>query len=225
MTKTKSASRSERGSSVVLGRDKDVLPLLITTHAVPQPRILDVTYNRGVMWKGTPYTPHRADISREFSPDADTISDCRDMPFPADSWDVIVFDPPHLPSAVASANSSGIERRQYGLDTSGDYRQGDNIDPLFRPFLREAKRVLTQDGIVLAKLADFVHNHKYQWSHVAFIQAAIAEGMTPCDVVIKADPTAGNLKSSKWQHVHHLRRGHAYWIVIRRDARCERKTR
>lgn len=41
-----------RPSSVVLGRDKDVIPLLLSTHAVEDPRILDVTYNRGVMWKG-----------------------------------------------------------------------------------------------------------------------------------------------------------------------------
>jgi len=212
-----------RPSSVVIGRDRDVIPLLITTHAVEDPRILDVTYNRGVMWKGTPYAPHRADISRDLSPDADTIADCRDLPFGAGTFDVIAFDPPHLPAAAASKGSSGIEARQYGLTADGDYRQGDNINPLFLDFLREAKRVLSPQGIVIAKIADLVHNHRYQWQHVALISAAEALGMTACDVVIKADPAAGNLKSSKWERVNHFRRGHCYWLVIRPSRRCERR--
>lgn len=211
-----------RPSSLVLGRDKDVIPLLIQTHATPEPRIVDVTFNRGVMWKGTPHTPYRVDVSREMSPDADLIADCRALPFADASWDVIAFDPPHLPAASASRNSSGIERRQYGLTADGDYRQGDNVSPLFYDFLIEAKRVLAPGGIVIAKIADLVHNHRYQWQHVDFINAANAAGMTACDVVVKGDPAAGNLKSSKWKNVKHFRRGHCYWIVVRAGRRCER---
>ena len=212
-----------RPSSVVIGRDRDVIPLLLSVHAVDDPRILDVTYNRGVMWKGTDYSPHRSDVSREMSPDADTIADCRALPFAGGSFDVIAFDPPHLPNAAASANSSGIQRAQYGLTSDGDYRQGDNINPLFVDFLTEARRVLSPEGIVIAKLADLVHNHRYQWQHVAFINAAESLGMTVCDAIIKADPTAGNLKSSKWQRVNHFRRGHCYWLVVRPSRRCERR--
>lgn len=212
-----------RPSSVVLGKDRDVIPLLINTHAVENPRIVDVTYNRGVMWKGTGYAPHRSDVSRDLSPDADTIADCRDLPFTDGAFDVIAFDPPHLPAAAASKNSSGIEARQYGLTADGDYRQGDNIHPLFGDFLSEAKRVLSVEGIVIAKIADLVHNHRYQWQHVALINAATSLGMTVCDVIIKVDPTAGNLKSSKWERVNHFRRGHCYWLVIRPGSRCERR--
>jgi hypothetical protein len=214
---------SARPSSVILGRDRDVIPVLLDVHAVASPRILDVTFNKGVMWKGTGLTPHRSDVSREMSPDADTIADCRDLPFPPGSFDVIAFDPPHLPAAVASAGSSGIERAQYGLTADDDYRQGDNISPLFTDFLREAKRVLSPEGIVIAKVADLVHNHRYQWQHVALINAADALGMTVCDVIIKVDPTAGNLKSSKWERVNHFRRGHCYWMVVRPGRRCERR--
>lgn len=212
---------SARPLSVVNGRDRDVIPQLLDCHAVPEPDIVDVTYNRGVMWKGTGYSPYRVDVDREMSPEADLIADCRQLPLADGSFDVIAFDPPHLPVAAASANSSGIERRQYGLTEVGDYRTGDHVAPLFEPFLCEARRVLRSQGIVIAKIADLVHNHRYQWQHVDFINAARAVGMTACDVVIKADPAASNLKSSKWQRVHHFRRAHCYWIVVRRDARCE----
>lgn len=210
-----------RPSSIVLGRDKDVIPILLDVHSITNPRIVDVTFNRGVMWKGTGLTPYRVDVSREMSPDADVIADCRALPFAPDSWDVVAFDPPHLPAASASARSSGIERAQYGLTAEGDYRQGDNINPLFQDFLREAQRVLSPDGIVIAKIADLVHNHRYQWQHVALINAAESIGMTVCDVIIKVDPAAGNLKSSKWERVNHFRRGHCYWLVVRPGKRCE----
>lgn len=211
-----------RPESVVYGRDSVVIPLLLAVHAVPDPDILDATHNKGVMWKGLKYRVTSNDLDPEQS--CDYTQDCRDMHLiPDASYDVVAFDPPHLPAHIASPNSSGIERSQYGLNAEGDYRQGDNISPLFAPFLREAKRVLRPEGIVIAKLADFIHNHRYQWSHVEFINAAIAEGMTPCDAIIKADPCASNLKSSKWENVLHFRRAHCYWIVVRTGKRCERK--
>ena len=209
-----------RPTSFVQGRDKDVIPVLIRIHAVKEPRILDVTHNKGVMWKGTPFAPVTFDINPDVNPDH--VGDFRDLSrFAEGSFDVIAFDPPHLPAAAASANSSGIEREQYGLTEHGDYRQGDNVSPAFEPFLRETRRVLGPKGIVIAKIADLVHNHRYQWQHVDFINAARHVGMTPCDVVIKADPCAANLKSSKWESVKHFRRAHCYWIVVRNSKRCE----
>lgn len=203
-----------------MGRDRDVLPLLIGLHASPSPEILDVTHNNGVMWKGTPYRPTTMDIDPEFG--CDVTADFRAIPFPAATFDVVVFDPPHLPAAAASVGSSGIWRERYGITADGDYRQGDNVSPAFTDFFREAKRVLRADGIVLAKIADLVHNHTYQWQHVDFINAAKAAGLTACDVVVKVDPARANLASSKWASVHHLRSAHTFWIVVRKG-RCERR--
>jgi len=208
-----------RHRSVVMGRDRDVLPLLLDLHAAPAPEILDVTHNRGVMWKGTSYRPTTMDIDPTF--DCDVTADFRAIPFPGGSFDVVVFDPPHLPAAAASVGSSGIWRSRYGIVATGDYRQGDNVSPAFFDFLVEAKRVLRPDGIVLAKIADLVHNHSYQWQHVDFINAARATDLTPCDVVVKVDPSHANLASSKWTTVHHLRSAHTFWIVVRKG-RCER---
>ena len=213
-----------REKSVVLGRDRDVLPQLFALHAPEAKEILDCTYNRGVMWKGSGYCPTITSDTDE-TLEVTHVADCRHLWFAEDaSLDVIVFDPPHLPAASASVGSSGIERKQYGLTEEGDYRQGDNIAPLFFDFLKESSRALRPDGVVFAKIADLVHNHRYQWQHVDFIRAAEAAGMTPCDVIIKADPSAANLKSSKWQRVHHFRRAHCYWIVVRNSLKCEPRT-
>jgi hypothetical protein len=141
------------------------------------------------------------------------------MPFAANSFHVVVFDPPHLPTAAASENSSLIWEKRYGITSEGAGREGDNICGMFRPFLREAHRVLVNGGIVLAKLADIVHNHRYQWQMVDFVVAARELGLTPCDLMIKTRKTG--LVSSKWKRVKHLRRRHSYWVVVRNSKRCE----
>ena len=211
-----------RPTSVLFGRDPEAIGRLLSIHAPESPLILDATANRGVMWKGCEFHPHRTlDIDPEMAPD--DVGDFRAMPYPDASFDVVAFDPPHLPNASGSAGSSGIERMQYGLTGNHDYAEGDNVSPAFSPFLAEARRVLRDDGIVIAKIADLVHNHRYQFQHADFIAAAEATpGLTPCDLLIKADPAAANLKSSKWKKVHHLRRAHCYWIVVRKG-RCERR--
>lgn len=209
-----------RPESVVLGRDKDVIPSLLAVHAMPNPIILDATYNRGVMWKGTGVEPHKKLDLDPQTEDTDR-GDFMSMPYDDESFDVVAFDPPHLPTHAASPGSSGIERKQYGITEQGEWRSGDNIAPGFVPFLVEAKRVLHPNGIVIAKIADLVHNHRYQWQHVEFVKDAELVGLTPCDMVVKADPCASNLKSSKWHNVRHFRRAHAFWIVVRKG-RCER---
>lgn len=220
------ATPAFRPESVLMGRDPEALEVLLGLHAPSlEPHILDATHNAGKMWKGCAYQPaHTMDIDPQYG--TDTVGDFRSMPFDDESFDVVVFDPPHLPVAMASANASSHPnviryRAQYGLtaDTDQD-RNGDHVADQFPPFLAEAQRVLTKDGVVICKLADLVHNHRYQWQLVDYVIAVRDSGLTPCDLLIKRDPAGGNLKSSKWKNVRHLKRVHSYFIVARKG-RCE----
>ncbi len=215
---------ADRPLSVVIGGDPLALRRLLAIHAPLSPAILDCTYNRGVMWRGLDYPVVTMDIDPQW--ETEIVGDFRAIPLPAASVDVIVFDPPHVPIASATAGVSQrgdmVEwRSRYGLTPDDDGRRGENVNPLFRPFLTEAARVLRRNGIVLAKLVDFVHNHRYQWQHVDFVQAAWDAGMTPCDLLLKVGDARGNLKSGRWEAVHHLRGAHTYWIVVRNGVRCE----
>lgn len=210
----------ERPKSVVLGRDKECIPAILDMHAVSDPEILDACYNTGKMWKGLSYRVTSMDIDPAV--ECDFTADFTEMPFEDDSFDVVAFDPPHLPNASASNDRTTGLADVYGIRVKDNLRAADHVGGLFVPFLTEARRVLRPEGIVLAKIADLVHNHTYQWQHVDFINAARAlDGMTPCDLIVKADPASANLSSSKWKKVHHFRRAHLYWIVIRKG-RCER---
>lgn len=214
------SNHTARPYSVIEGRDPEVLTTMLSFYATPTARVLDATANRRKMWKGVEWAGERVylDIDAEVSPDI--VGDFRAMPFDAASFDVIVFDPPHLPAAAASPESSEQYKRDYGLARS---EHGDNISACFAPFLREAARVLRPDGLIFAKLKDFVHNHKYQWTLADWIGAVRAQdGLTPCDLIVKCDPAGGNLKSSLWESNHHVRNSHCWWAVVRKG-RCERR--
>jgi hypothetical protein len=212
------ATVSARPSSVMMARDPEVLQTMLDFYAWPTARVLDVTANRRRMWKGVVHSGEIlfGDIDPEMEPDI--ICDFRDVPMQSASVDVIVFDPPHLPVAAASAASDQDFVGRYGLAQSF---KADNIAEYFPPFLTEAARLLRPEGLVFVKLKDFVHNHKYQWMLAAFINAVEAQdGLTACDLIVKRDPSAGNMMSGRWQKAHHARNAHCWWIVVRKG-RCE----
>lgn len=228
------AAKAPRPYSGLMGTDPEALETLLRVHAPPSPSILDCTFNTGKMWRGIrqDWNPATMDIDPAYG--TDYVGDFRMLSSVVAAtstghaqqrrFDVLVFDPPHLPTAAASANSSGIWRDQYGLTGGeGTGREGDNVSGLFLPFFREAKKVLRPDGVALCKIVDLVHNHRYQWQHVDLVLACREAGMTPCDLLVKIDPCGGNLKSSLWKTVHHLRRNHCFWLVARNSLRCERR--
>lgn len=210
----------------VVGTDQEALTTLLRLHAPASPRILDVTHNRGTMWKGLPYRPHRADRDPELHAAGytDTVADFRALPFEPGSFDVLVFDPPHLTENAgafsdALTQGGGITWTQaYG--TAGEGLGKESIAALFPPFLAEARRVLVPGGVVLAKIADQVHRGAYRWQHVDLIVAAQTAGMTPCDLQLRVALSRGNMIDPKWKHVYHVRQVHTYWLVLRNGASC-----
>ena len=209
-----------RPYSVIEGRDPAVLTTMLAFYASPGARILDATANRRKMWKGVEHAGERVHLDIDPEVEPDVVGNYKAMPFEDASFDLIVFDPPHLPAAAASPRSSEQYKRDYGLAHSA---RADNISSEFPPFLREAARVLRPDGLIFAKLKDFVHNHKYQWTLADWIIAVRAqEGLTACDLIVKRDPSGGALTSSLWESNHHVRNAHCWWAVVRKG-RCERR--
>lgn len=207
----------DRATSVLHGRDGKAIVTLLNIHCqTASPRILDCTHNKGVMWRGLSMDVVRMDISHDA--EVDVVGDFRRMPFPDRAFDVIVFDPPHLPE---DSGKKCRLHKSYNVGNTGLGMDGECVSAIFAPFLSEAKRVLTPAGIVLAKIADHVHNHRQQWQQVDFVNAVRTAGMTPCDMLIKIDPSAGLIADPRWKNVKHLRKAHCYWIVVRNSKSCE----
>lgn len=209
---------SARPESVFIGRDCELLPQMFAFYAPDARVVRDVTANARRMWKGVELMVDDLkwyDIDPAMKPDVVCSFDA--LPDKDDSVCVLVYDPPHLPAAAGSEHSLAHFKKNYGLERSVE---GDNIDAFHDGFIKEAKRVLRKDGLIFAKIKDYVHNHAYQWCMSSFVAQARAAGLTACDLIIKRDPAAGNLKSGRWQNAHHARNVHCYWIVVRKG-RCE----
>ena len=88
-----------------------------------------------------------------------------------------------------------------------------------RNFGASNNRVLIDEGLLLAKITDYVHNHRYQWAHMKLIEAGQQIGFTACDCIIKVRNEP--IIDPKWKTAHHNRRQHCYWIIFRKSDCCE----
>jgi hypothetical protein len=202
--------------SIWTGDDADLLNRLLDFYPRIQPaRILDATVNGGRFWRGTKRSIVGMDIDLWHNPAI--VGDNLAMPFPADSFDVVVYDPPHVPNQGKDKQKDFVRRFGLGLKSSAE--NGYNFTHLYRAFATEAHRVLTPEGILLCKITDYIHNHRYQWAHIEMVQSAALAGLMPCDCIVKI--RKGPIVDPKWAIAHHARRQHCYWLVFRKSAKCE----
>jgi hypothetical protein len=196
--------------------DPFIVSTLLALHAVPNPRILDASYGRGVLWRGLPFRPVRMD--RRAGLHVGVVGDWNDLGslFAPASFDVVVFDPPHISDAGSGIVGDGGWGDRYG--TRGAGLESANVAHLFTPFLEAARLVLEPGtGIVLAKIADQVHGSARQWQDVLLVNAALAAGYTACDRVVKAH--GGLPDDPKWLTQYHMR-SPTSWIVLRNGPSC-----
>lgn len=203
-------------ASVWFGDDAELIEQLLRFYPRRRPRkILDATVNRGRFWKGSKRRVIGLDIDSRHEPTV--VGDNTNMPFSDGSFDVVVYDPPHIPNQ--GKDRSKDFRTRFGLVVRSAKENHYALTHTFEPFLKEAHRVLAQEGILLCKITDYVHNHRYQWAHVEFINVARKLGLLPCDCIIKI--RKGPIIDPKWKKAHHTRRQHCYWLIFRKSVKCE----
>jgi SAM-dependent methyltransferase len=178
-------------------------------------RILDATINGGRFWRGNKRKIIGIDIDVAHRPTL--VADHCHMPFTDSCIDVVVYDPPHIPNQGKDHQKDFNTR--FGLVLKSSKENGYSFSHTFPPFLKEAYRVLRSEGILLCKIADYVHNHQYNWAHIDLIQAARTAGFCACDCIIKT--RKGPILDPKWKIAHHTRRQHCYWLIFRKSKKCE----
>jgi hypothetical protein len=196
--------------------DAELVEQLLGFYPRAEPRlILDATVNGGRFWRRSVRPVVGLDLDSRHRP---TIcADNAAMPFGAGVFDVVIYDPPHIPNQGRDRSKDFNTR--FGLGARSAKENGYSFSHTFPAFMAEAWRVLVQEGVLFCKITDYVHNHRYQWAHVDLIQSGREAGFTACDCVIKV--RKGPIIDPKWKVAHHSRRQHCYWIVFRKSTRCE----
>jgi hypothetical protein len=194
--------------SVWLGEDSELLDKMLRFYPRKKPKdILDATVNGARIWRGLDWDYIGMDIDPAHNPDV--VGDNTNMPFDDASFDVVVYDPPHIPNQ--GKDKSKDFNKRFGLTLKSPKEEGYSFAFMYPPFSKEAYRVLRPEGILLCKIADYIHGHRYQWAHLDFIQAAKNAGFCPCDCIIKV--RQGPIVDPKWKTAHHARRQHVYWLL------------
>lgn len=178
-------------------------------------RILDATINGARFWRGSRRPVIGMDICAKHHPAV--VGDNTMMPFRAESFDVVVYDPPHIPNQ-GKDNLKDFNTR-FGLTVRSPKEHGYTFTHTYPPFVNEAYRVLKPEGILFCKITDYIHHHQYQWAHVEFIHSAGQIGFRACDCIIKV--RKGPIIDPKWKVAHHSRRQHSYWLIFRKSLKCE----
>ena len=203
-------------ASVWHGEDAELLERLLEFYPRKTPRkILDACLNDGRFWRGSKRPVIGIDIELSHRPNL--VADNTAIPFKDNSFDVVVYDPPHIPNQGRDKQKDFNSR--FGLVLRSPKENHYTFTHTFPPFLREAYRVLKLEGILLCKITDYVHHHRYQWAHIELITAASTAGFLPCDCIIKI--RKGPIIDPKWKKAHHSRRQHCYWLIFRKSKKCE----
>jgi hypothetical protein len=177
--------------------------------------ILDATVNSGRFWRGSKRPVIGLDVDGSHRPAVMADNLC--MPFGDEQFDVVVFDPPHVPNQGKDRSKDFNAR--FGLVLKSSAENGYNFSHLYPPFVQEAYRVMKPEGILLCKITDYVHGHRFQWAHIELIQAATKVGFCACDCIVKI--RKGPIISPRWKKAHHARRHHCYWLIFRKSNKCE----
>jgi SAM-dependent methyltransferase len=203
-------------ASVWYGDDAELLEQMLLFYPRKRPRkILDATINDGRFWRGSKRPVVGLDIDPRHRPAI--VADNAKMPFRDASFEVVVYDPPHIPNQ--GRDKSKDFNTRFGLVLRSSKENHYTFSHTFPPFLKEAYRVLGKEGLLLCKITDYVHHHRYQWAHIDFINAAREAGLTPCDCIVKI--RKGPIIDPRWKNAHHSRRQHCYWLVFRKSKKCE----
>jgi predicted methyltransferase len=128
------------------------------------------------------------------------VADNTAMPLRDASFDVIVYDPPHIPNQ--GKDKSKDFNTRFGLVLRSSKENHYTFTHTFPPFVKEAYRVLRDEGILLCKITDYVHHHRYQWAHIELINAAERIGFMACDCIIKVREGPIKDRSGKMPIIH-----------------------
>lgn len=207
-------------SSVWEGSDAGLLEAMLCFYPTIKPHpILDATYNTGRIWKGSKRRVVSMDIEARHKPMI--VDDNRIMKdIPSKKFGLVIYDPPHV---GPQGRDKSVKRFDvdFGATMECGKEHGWTLSYLYPPFLTQAKRVLKPDGLLFAKITDMVNSHRSRWAHCDFMRMAEEAGFTVCDLIVKV--RNGPMKSTKWQHAHHARKRHCFWIICRNGDSCERQ--
>ena len=187
-----------------VGGNADQLPEILEIHANKGDLIADITHGKGIFWKKAKgYRVIGSDIERP----KNLIADLRALPYPASTFDVVILDPPYGHSSTASIKK--ILAVGYNLNS---VRGRKSIMDLYSGGIREAKRVLKSQKLLIVKCQDEIESGKQNWNHITIKDMAEKKGFYAKDLFIMVQTGVPTMRHN---YQLHARKNHSYWWIFR----------
>lgn len=189
----------------------EIIKWILDLH-VPQHYIdCDPTYSKGNFYNNTGIThpKYRYDILPQC--DGVEYGDSRSLPLESNSINCMMFDPPFLATtgkSLSSDDDSNKINKRFGV-----YPSEKELHQFYIDSLKEAYRILADNGILVFKCQDKISSGKQYMSHVFVMNEAVKVGFYPKDLFILL---AKNRLVADWQakNQKNARKYHSYFWVF-----------
>ena len=186
-----------------------ILDLHVPSHHID----CDPTYSKGNFYNNTgiEHPQYRFDIFPQV--DGVEYGDSRSLPLKDESIDCMMFDPPFLATtgkSLKADNDSNKINKRFGV-----YPSEKELHQFYIDSMKEAYRVLKDDGVLIFKCQDKVSSGKQYMSHVFIMDEAVKIGFYPKDLFILL---AKNRLVADWQlkNQKNARKFHSYFWVFQK---------
>ncbi len=202
--------------SAYVGGNADIFPKILELHLSPGATIADVTYGNGVFWRNV-------DLSKYvlLPTDLATGVDCRHLPYPDETLDALVLDPPYMEGLLrnnhqhkAGNGNFGAFREYYanGDETNNGPKWHAAVTDLYFKAGDEAYRVLKEEGICIVKCQDEVSANRQRLTHVEIINQYEKLGFYTKDLFVVVRTNKVGITRLKKQV--HARKNHSYFLIF-----------
>lgn len=116
--------------------------------------VLDPTWGRGTWWKN--YTPESLTLADRI---LDEDYDFTLMPWDANTFDTVAFDPPYVSAGGRETTTLGEYHNRYGMDKAK--KTPKQVQHVINVGLAECTRVVKTRGFVLVKCQDYISSGKF----------------------------------------------------------------
>lgn len=195
-------------SAHVAGNDV-VFPKVLRLYVAPGSVVADVTYGKGVFWKGIDDDEYDLRAT-----DLKTGTDCRKLPYKDGEIDCVVLDPPYMHSPGGTAHQSQPAFEEHygnnGCKSTSKYHEA--VVDLYRGAAVEAYRVLKARGVLIVKCQDEVCSNRQRFTHIEIIEACEALGFVAEDLFVTVRNNRPGVSCAVRQV--HARKNHSYFLVF-----------
>ena len=174
---------------------------------------LDCTYSKGVFYKNgiVPEPKIKSDLKPQV---AGVIpADSGSLPFPKDSMNCIMFDPPFI---VQGPLTPGKEGSTLMFKRFSGYANYDELKNHDARTIKAAFDTLKKDGILIFKLQNTVSSGKQRMTHFFVMTEAIKQGFYPKDEFVLLSKSKMTAFGTRWKTQRHAMKYHSYFMVFKK---------